>query len=76
MALVLIEEILMGLEDAKLSLDEAVTTLDMLADDLHSDFATDLKPVLEQDYLRPLRARAAALEQLLAHLASETEPPL
>lgn len=76
MALVLIEEIFMGLEDAKHSLDEAVTTLDMLTDDLHPDFAVDLKPVLEQEFLRPLHARALALEQLLADLATEAEQPL
>ncbi len=76
MALVLIEEILMGLEDAKLSLDEAVTTLDMLADDLHPDFAEELRPLLEQQFLNPLQARAIALEQLLEDLATEAEQPL
>ena len=76
MALVLIEEILMGLEDAKLSLDEAVTTLDMLTDDLHSDFSEELRPLLEQQFLTPLQDRVAALEQLLEDLATEAEQPL
>ena len=35
MAIVLIEEVLMGLEDAKDSLDQAVLTLEGMTDDMH-----------------------------------------
>ncbi len=73
MAVVLIEEVLMGIEDAKTSLDEAVLTLDMLTEDLHPALGHDLKSVLEQQFLFPLRSRAVALEQLLEAIASETE---
>ena len=53
MAIVLIEEVLMGLEDAKDSLDQAVLTLEGMTDDMHPDMA-DLKDIIEQTLLLPL----------------------
>ena len=47
MAIVLIEEVLMGLEDAKDSLEQAVLTLEGMTDDMHPDMG-DLKAIIEQ----------------------------
>ena len=73
MALVLIEEILMGLDDIKTSLDEAVTTLDLLMQDLHPDIGYDLQNVLEQDFLTPLQSRRTALNTLMEAIADASE---
>ncbi len=70
MALVLIEEVLMGLEEAKDSLEQAALTLAEMSEDLHPDLSPDLKDVLEQDFLRPLQYRAAMLDTLLDEIAT------
>jgi hypothetical protein len=71
MAIILIEEVLMGLEEAKMSLDQALLTLTDMIEDLHPDFQTslDVRNVLEQDFVQPLQCRAAQLERLLEKLA-------
>lgn len=71
MAIVLIEEVLMGLEDAKDSLEQAVLTLGSMTDDMHPDM-TDLKDVIEQTLLLPLQSRAAVLDTLLEEVADTT----
>ena len=72
MALVLIEEVLMGLEEAKDSLEQAVTTLADMTEDLTPDLSHDLKNVLEQDFLRPLQSRADRLDALLDKIATSS----
>ena len=71
MAIVLLEEVLMGLEEAKTSLDQAVLTLADMTEDLHPNLQTDVnvKDILEQNFVQPLQHRAAQLEHLLEELA-------
>ena len=68
MAIVLMEEVLMGLEDAKDSLEQAVFTLEGMTEDMHPDMA-DLREVIEQTLLLPLQSRAAVLDTLLEEVA-------
>lgn len=70
MALVLIEEVLVGLEEAKDSLELAVNTLADMTEDLHPDLSSNLKDVLEQDFLRPLQSRAERLDSLLDEISA------
>ena len=70
MALVLIEEVLMGLEEAKDSLEQAVITLTDMTEELHPDLSHNLKDVLEQDFLWPLQSRAERLDSLLDEIST------
>ncbi len=71
MALILLEEVLIGLEEAKMSLDQAVLTLADMTEDLHPNLhdSSNVKHILEQDFVQPLQDRAARLEHLLEELA-------
>lgn len=69
MAIVLLEEVLMGLEEAKTSLEQAVLTLSDMTEDLHPDLEVNVKDILEQDFVQPLQHRASQLEHLLEELA-------
>ena len=75
MALVLLEEVLMGLEEAKMSLDQALLTLTDMSEDLHPDLqaSVNVKNILEQDFVLPLQNRATQLENLLEELALACE---
>jgi hypothetical protein len=66
MAILLIEEVLVGLDDVKASLEQAMIVLDVLVDDLHPRLGEDLRAMLEQELLQPLRSRVAVLENLQA----------
>jgi hypothetical protein len=66
MAIILMEEVLVGLDDVKASLEQATTILDVLVEDLHPRFGEDLRAMLEQELLQPLRSRVAVLEDLQA----------
>ena len=68
MAIVLIEEVLMGLEDAKDSLEQAVLTLEGMTDDMHPDMG-NLKAIIEQTLVQPLQSRSAVLDTLLEEVA-------
>lgn len=70
MALVLIEEVLIGLEEAHESLAQAVTTLANLSEDLTPDLAEELKDVLEREFLQPLQTCSTGLETLLEEIAT------
>jgi hypothetical protein len=70
MAIVLIEEILMGLDEVKLSLDQAVTILEDMTEDIHPDLGEHLKESLERELLRPLQSHVAGIETLLEGLAA------
>ena len=70
MAIILIEEVLMGLDEVKVSLDQAVTTLEGLVEDMPSDLAYNLKQVLARDLCHPLQSRVALLDVLLDEVAA------
>ena len=66
MAIILIEEVLMGLDDVKASLEQALTVLDVLVDDLSPALGEGLRTALEHTLRQPLRGRLEALEHLQA----------
>jgi hypothetical protein len=64
MAIIVLEEVLVGLDDVKESLQQAITTLETLLADLPGHFGTYLPGALEREVLRPLPSRAAFVERL------------
>jgi hypothetical protein len=70
MALVLIEEVLVGLEAVYESLAQAVTILADVTEDLTPDLANLLKERLETGFLQPLQSCSAMLETLLEEIAT------
>ncbi len=70
MAIVLVEEVLMGLDEVKLSLEQALAVLEDMTDDIRPDVGDNLKEVLEQTLLQPLQARLTVLDAILADLAT------
>src|SRR5215468_5733398 len=66
MAIILIEEVLMGLDDVKASLEQAMAVLDVLVDDLSPALGEGLRAALEHTLRQPLRGRLEALEHLQA----------
>ena len=73
MAIILMEEVLMGLDEVKESLDQAVIILENIIDDLSPQLRDGLHDVLEHELLHPLQARRNGLDNLLFTLA-EPEP--
>jgi hypothetical protein len=72
MAIVLIEEVLMGLDDVRDSLGQAVMVLEALVEDVPSTMGENLKEVMEQTLLIPLQSRVAVLDKLLDEVATMT----
>jgi hypothetical protein len=70
MAIVLIEEVLMGLDDVRDSLGRAVTVLEALVEDVPSTMGENLKEVLEQALLVPVQSRVVVLDKLLEEVAA------
>jgi hypothetical protein len=70
MAIVLIEEVMMGLDEIKISLEQAVTILTDIIEDMHPDLETHFTPVLETSLRRPLQSYLSLLERLLEELAT------
>jgi hypothetical protein len=70
MAIVLIEEVLMGLDDVRDSLGQAVTVLEALVEDVPSTMGNNLKEVLEQTLLVPLQSRVVVVDKLLEEVAA------
>jgi hypothetical protein len=66
MAIILIEEVLMGLDEVKASLEQAMTVLDVLVDDLSPALGEGLRTELEHTLRQPLRGRLEVLEHLQA----------
>jgi len=66
MAIILIEEVLMGLDEVKTSLEQALSTLDVLVEDLSPTLGEALRTELEHTLRQPLHGRLAALEELQA----------
>jgi hypothetical protein len=70
MAIVLIEEVLMGLDDVRDSLGQAVTVLEALVEDVPATMGENLKEVLAQTLLIPLQSRVVVLDKLLDEVAT------
>ena len=70
MAIVLIEEVLMGLDDVRDSLAQAVTVLEGLVEDIPPTLGENLQEALEQTLLIPLQARVTVLDKLLDEVAA------
>jgi hypothetical protein len=71
-AIVLIEEVLMGLGEVRISLDQAVTVLRDIVEDMPPHMGENLRDVLAETYLQPLESRLAALDTLLEDMASNS----
>jgi hypothetical protein len=69
MATILIEEVLMGLDEAKVSLDNAVRVLEAITNDITPQLQ-EVKDVLEQTLLQPLQSHLVVFERVLEHLAT------
>jgi len=70
MAIILIEEVLMGLDDVRDSLAQAVTVLEGLVEDIPPSLGENLPQVLEQSLLQPLQDRVTVLDKLLEDVAA------
>jgi len=66
MAIILIEEVLMGLDEVKAALEQALTTLDVLVEDLSPTLGETLRTELEHTLRQPLQERLVILEDLQA----------
>src|SRR5262249_31870065 len=66
MAIILMEEVLVGLDEVKMSLEQALSILDVLVDDLSPRLGEALRDELESTLRRPLQGRLEALEALQA----------
>jgi hypothetical protein len=69
MAIILMEEVLMGLDEVKGALDQAVTTLEDIIEDMSPNLGEDLQELLEASFLDPLQSRRDALDVLLHRLS-------
>ena len=70
MAIVLMEEVLVGLDEVKVSVEQAVVTLADIIEDMRPEVGEDLRQVLAETLLHPLQSRVVALEALLEALAA------
>jgi hypothetical protein len=66
MAIILSEEVLMGLDDVKASFEQAMTVLDVLVDGLSPALGEGLRTALEHTLRQPLQGRLEILEHLQA----------
>jgi hypothetical protein len=71
-AIILLEEVLMGLGEVRVSLDQAVTILQDIVEDMPPHMGGNLRDVLDQTLLQPLQSRLTALDTLLEDIASKT----
>ena len=71
MAIVVLEEMLGGLDEVKEALDQAITVLTDLVEECDSAMVPHLPDVLDRSLLQPLTAHSAAVEHLLATLARQ-----
>jgi hypothetical protein len=73
MAIILLEEVLMGLDETREALDQAVFILESMIDDFSPDLWDDFHDVFERELLLPLQSRRDTIDHLLVTLAEETE---
>ena len=73
MAIILMEEVLMGLDETKDALGQAVFTLENLIDDLSPDLRDGLHDIFVRELLHPLQSRCGVIGRMLVALAEETE---
>ena len=71
MAIVVMEEMLGGLDEVKEALDRAITVLTDLVEECDPGMVPHLPEVLDRTLLQPLTAHSAAVEHLLATLARQ-----
>ena len=69
MAIVVLEEMLGGLDEVKEALDQAITVLTDLVEECDPAMVPHLPDVLDRTLLQPLTAHSAAVAHLLATLA-------
>ena len=69
MAIVLIEEVWMGLGEAKIALEQAVTIINDIVEDMPPDMGGNLQTVLDTSLHQPLQSRLTALDKLLHYMA-------
>lgn len=69
MAIVLIEEVIMGLDEVKMSLEQALIVLDDIIEDMHPTLGADLKYSLATSLQDPLQSRLNLLHNLLEELS-------
>ena len=69
MAIILVEEVLMGLDEVMLSLEQAVAVLEDMTEDIRPDVVDNLQEVLETTLLHPLQSRVAIKDTLMEELA-------
>lgn len=72
MAIVLLEEVLMGLGEVRISLDQAITVLNDIVEDMPPHMGGNLRDVIAETFLQPLQSRLTALDFLLEDMASKT----
>ncbi len=73
MAIILIEEVLMGLDETREALDQSVFILESMIEDFSPDLWDDFHDVFERELLLPLQSRRDTIDHLLVTLAKETE---
>ena len=71
MAIVVIEEMLGGLDEVKEALDRAITVLTDLVEECDPGMVPHLPEVLDRTLLQPLTTHSAAVEHLLATLSKQ-----
>ena len=75
MAIVVMEEMLGGLDEVKEALDRAITVLTDLVEECDPALVPHLPEMLDRTLLQPLTAHSAAVEHLLATLAQRCSSP-
>ena len=70
MSIVVIEEVLMGLDDVKSTLGQAAMTLENIIEDMHPELMPGLQEDLERGFLHPIHAHVNALETLLDQIST------
>jgi hypothetical protein len=70
MAIVFMEEVLVGLDEVKVSVEQAVATLADIIEEMRPEVGENLRQVLAETLLYPLQSRVVALEALLEALAA------
>ena len=70
MAIILLEEVVMGLDVVRYSLAQAVTVLEGLVEDIHPDLGENLREMLEQTLLVPLQSHVIVLDKILDEVAA------